>query len=182
MFRRSALGIAVAFSGLTRPAAAQTAPTQATPGARAAPVPGADSRMMVVIDSVFSTLISDLAGERAENPLVKFFAGFEAAEQRSVLQAMRAGGLPVPDTVPMPPEKMQLVQQLQALRGRAFDNQYLVDQLLVHRELMWAQQDLLGVGVPAEKVIATLAIPSIEQHIAMIAGLREHLAGAPLPP
>ena len=138
--------------------------------------------MMVLIDRAFSTMSSDLAAGRAENPLVRFFAGFEAAEQRSVIQAMRAGGLPVPDAVPLPPEKARLLQQLQALRGPAFDNQYLVDQLLVHRELMEAQQNLLNAGVQAEKVIATLAIPSIEQHIAMIAGLREHLAGAPIPP
>lgn len=173
MFRRSALGAlgaATLFPVLSRPAAAQTAPM-------AAAGPGAEARLMALAGNVFSAQTSDLAIERAENPMVRAFARFEAAEQRSILQAMQVAGLPVPATVPMPAEKLRMVQQLQAMRGAEFDRQYVAGQILGHRELLRAHQGLLSQGLQAEKVIATLAVTSIEQHIAMLEGLRERMPG-----
>lgn len=168
MNRRIAVGAlagAALFPSLLRPAKAQGMASGSL----------AQLRQMALMGNVFSTQTSDLAPSRAQHDIVKAFAHFEAAEQRSILQAMQLADLPVPSTVPMPAEKTQIFQQLQALQGPEFDRMYLRTQLQGHQELLQAHQGLLAAGSKDEKVISTLAVTSIQQHIAMLQGLQQRL-------
>ncbi|MFC7553079.1 DUF4142 domain-containing protein [Pseudoroseomonas wenyumeiae] len=99
---------------------------------------------------------------------MKTFAQFEANEQRAVLQAMKIAGIPMPAQVEMDPQKMQMMQQLQSLEGTQFDRMYLQGQTVGHQELLQLFQALLTSGSQSEQVIATLAVASIQQHIAML--------------
>jgi putative membrane protein len=159
-----ALGVAAFIPGLLRPAQAQTR----------APTGLMQLRQSALLGNQFSTQTSDLAPGRAQHDIVKAFAHFEAAEQRSIVQAMQLARLPV-TPVALPPEKMQIMQQLQGLQGPAFDSLYLQVQLQGHQELLQAQEGLLSAGGKDEKVIATIAVAAIQQHIAMLQGLQQRL-------
>jgi putative membrane protein len=159
-----ALGAAAFMPGLHNTASAQTRPASGL----------AQTRQMALLGNQFSTQTSDLAPGRAQHDIVKAFAHFEAAEQRSIVQAMQLARLPV-TAVALPPEKMQILQQLQGLQGAAFDSLYLQVQLQGHQELLQAQEGLLAAGSKDEKVIATIAVAAIQQHTAMLQGLQQRL-------
>lgn len=159
-----ALGAAAFIPGLIRTASAQTRPAGSV----------AQFRQMALMGNQFSTQTSDLAPGRAQHDIVKAFAHFEGAEQRSILQAMQIAGLPV-RAMPLPPERMQVVQQLQGLQGAQFDSLYLRVQLQGHQELLQAHEGLVAAGTQDEKVISTIAVAGIQQHIAMLQGLQQRL-------
>ncbi|MDQ1081251.1 DUF4142 domain-containing protein [Pseudoroseomonas cervicalis] len=151
-----------AASGLAQPA-----PGMAAPGADGL----APWRLRVLAGGVFSMRSSALAAERARTPAVRAFAHFETAEQEGLLRAMQLAGLPVPAQVPLPGEALQELQALQTLQGGEFERRYLAGQTATHEALLQAQQALLTGGLPPERVIAALAVPGIEQHIAMLRGI-----------
>ncbi|WP_158600960.1 DUF4142 domain-containing protein [Teichococcus wenyumeiae] len=160
MLRRTAataLSAAALMPVLLRTASAQTAA-------------GGNAQLLprILAASAFSLATSDLALQKAQAPAVKTFAQFEANEQRAVLQAMKIAGIPMPAQVEMDPQKMQMMQQLQTLEGTQFDRMYLQGQTVGHQELLQLFQTLLTSGSQSEQVIATLAVASIQQHIAML--------------
>lgn len=161
-----------AGSAMAQPASgmAQTTPRMTAPGATVND-DMAPWRMRVLAGGVFSMQTSALAAERAHTPSVRAFAQFETAEQEGMLRAMQLAGLPVPAQVPLPGEALQELQAMQALQGEAFERRYLAGQTATHEALLRAQQALLSGGLPAERVIAALAVPGIEQHIAMLRGI-----------
>lgn len=125
-------------------------------------------RQAALAGGTFALNSSQLAATRAEHAGLRAFAGFEVAEQQALLQAMQLAGLPLPATVMMPGEKLRMMQQLQELQGRAFDAMYLRGQITGHEELLAAHQALRAGGSREERVISTLAVASIEQHLAML--------------
>ena len=165
----SALGAAAFMPALPRPASAQTTSTSTRAASGLM-----QFRQLALAGNQFSTQTSDLATGRAQHDIVKAFAHFEAAEQRSIVQAMQLARLPV-TTVTLPPEKMQMLQQLQGLQGAAFDSLYMQVQLQGHQELLHAHEGLLAAGGKDEKVISTIAVAAIQQHIAMLQGLQQRL-------
>ncbi|MFC4169907.1 DUF4142 domain-containing protein [Teichococcus aestuarii] len=130
-----------------------------------------EARQAALAGGTFALNSSQLAASRAGQAPVRAFAQFEVAEQQALLQAMQLAGLPLPATVMMPGEKLAMLQQLETLQGDAFDTLYLQGQRLGHRELLAAHQALRGGGLREERVISTLAVASIEQHLAMLQAL-----------
>jgi predicted outer membrane protein len=125
-------------------------------------------RQQLLAASTFSLNTSAMAVRQAQAPAVKTFAEFEAAEQQAEMQAMKIAGLPIPAEVPMDAQKIQMMTTLQGLSGMEFDRMYLQGQTVGHRELLTLHQSLLTSGTREEQIIATLGIPSIQQHIAML--------------
>jgi putative membrane protein len=160
MLRRTAmtaLSAAALSPLLVRAASAQTAPSSV-----------AQLRLRLLAASAFSLNGSEMAIQKARTPAVKTFAQFEAAEQRAEQQAMKLAGIPMPTSVELDAEKTQMAQQLRALDGAEFERMYLQGQVAGHQELLQLHQALLSSGTKEEQVIATLAIASIQQHIAML--------------
>jgi putative membrane protein len=132
---------------------------------------GSDATMLrqrILAASTFSLNGSEMAVQKARTPAVKTFAQFEAAEQRAEQQAMKIAGIPLPAEVQMDAQKMQMAQQLRTLDGSDFERMYLQGQVAGHQELLQLHQTLLTSGTREEQVIATLAVASIQQHIAML--------------
>lgn len=169
MLRRqalTALGTTAVLSPLLQPALAQT--TAASPAASSALM---ELRQRALAGNTFSTNSSKLALTKGSATAVTTFAKFEVAEQQSILRAMQLAGLPLPQSVVLDSEQMQMTQQLQAASGAEFDRLYIRGQLVGHRELLRLHQSLMTSGTPSEQVISTIAVPSIEQHIAMLQAL-----------
>ncbi|MGG5808199.1 DUF4142 domain-containing protein [Falsiroseomonas sp. CW058] len=182
MIRRIALGtLAVPF--LLRPTLAQSpgaeraqAPNQsATPRQSAA---ADQQRMQALGGMAFALASSQLAERSAENAAVKLFATLEAEEQTTFTNVRRHVGLQVPTPEMMDDQKRQLMQQIQGLRGAEFDRAYVRAQMAGHQELLRLHQAIAS--TPAnreEEIIATLAVPGIKSHLAMLEGLSGTMRG-----
>ncbi|HYZ31259.1 MAG TPA: DUF4142 domain-containing protein [Crenalkalicoccus sp.] len=168
MNRRLALaGAALALPGLAafRPARAQY---------------GAEGlRQQILMAGAFTMRTSELAERRSQNPLIRQFAGFEIAEQRGIVEAMRIAGFGViPGGVPVTQREAEAMQRLQQLQGFDFDRGYVHEQLRGHRELLDLQSTVArGGGGRDDQIVAAVALPSIQQHIAMLEGMRQSLRG-----
>ncbi|WP_424813166.1 DUF4142 domain-containing protein [Roseococcus sp. YIM B11640] len=164
MIRRSIL----AGSALAMPLADQAA---AQSGRAAAQGGDAEGRQRIAAASAFAILTSRLAASRGSTAGVKAFANFEIAEQTAIRRAMElaslATGQPQPDA-----EHAQQLRQLEALSGTEFDRMYLQGQLAGHRELLMLHQRSASSGTREEKIISTIAVAGIEQHIAMLQGMQ----------
>ncbi len=67
-----------------------------------------------------------------------------------------------------------MLQQLQSLSGAQFDNMYVQGQLLGHQELLTLHQTIAQSGATqADRMIATVAVPAIKSHLAMLQGIQQ---------
>jgi putative membrane protein len=168
MLRRHVLTTAAAAATVYPFLRAATAQTTGAAGESAALVA---QRQKILAGSTFATTSSQLALQKGSAAAVQSFARFEIAEQQSMLRAMQLAGLTLPQSVVLDSEKMTMTQQLQAASGPEFDRLYVRGQLVGHRELLALHQSMVTSGTPGEQIIATLAVTSIEQHIAMLQAL-----------
>lgn len=163
MIRRNLLagiaaGVALAPS-LLRPAAAQ-APDRTT--------------QMALGGMAFALATSQIALQRAESPVAKTFAQLEAEEQMAFADARRMGGLPVPSPSMMDAQKQGMVSQLQTLSGAAFDRMFVQGQIMGHQELLQLHQTLAQSGATqSDRMLATVAVPAIKSHLAMLQGIQQ---------
>jgi predicted outer membrane protein len=115
--------------------------------------------------------------QRARNPKVQEFAGFENAEQTTIAQVLTDRDSPTPPA--LEPSDAAILQPLQQIpEGPQFDNQYVSAQLQVHHELWGVQQAFLkGVqSMASDPVhIAMLARTVIQMHIQMLQGIQGSL-------
>lgn len=128
-------------------------------------------RQRIAAASTFAVATSRLAATRGSAAPVKTFAGFEIAEQASITRAMELASLPV-SQVQLDAEHAQQLRQLESLNGADFDRMYLQGQLTGHRELLALHQRSASSGARDEKIISTIAVAGIEQHIAMLQGMQ----------
>jgi len=167
MIRRTALGAlagAATIPFLARGAWAQTASMPSDP---------MQLRAMGLAGSAFAMQTSEMALQQATRPDVRQFAQFEAAEQRALMEAMRVGGVDVPAQVTMDARKSQMLQQLRAAQGPAFDRAYIEGQVMGHQELLQIHQTMArSAPTPVERALSTLAVASIQQHLVMLQGLQ----------
>ena len=168
MIRRTILaGLAGAglAPALLRPAAAQQSTMSAADVARDA-----------LGDMAFALATSQLAMQRAENPLVRTFAQMEAEEQMAFNEARRMAGLPLPSPSMMDAGEQQLMQQLQSLRGAEFDRAFVQGQIRGHNELLQTHSAIAQSGSrPEERMLATVAVPAIKSHLSMLSGIQQQL-------
>ncbi len=148
-------------------AAAVTPLAAGAAGARVSYSSGGGNRLLVKALSAggFSLQTCLLALRRARNPDLRGFARLEASEQRAYARALGA----VPGSVPPSPAQAAMLAQLRTLGGRAFDAAYLRGQILGHEELLHLNAGLANAG---PNQVATVAVPSIETHLAILSRLR----------
>ena len=154
-----AAGTGLAAPALLRPVAAQTLDR---------------TTQMALGGMAFALATSQLATQRAATPAARTFAQLESEEQMAFSEARRMAGLPLPQPSMMDAQKQQMLQQLQSLSGAQFDNMYVQGQLLGHQELLTLHQTIAQSGATlADRMIATLAVPAIKSHVAMLQGIQQ---------
>ncbi|MBL6458412.1 DUF4142 domain-containing protein [Belnapia sp. T6] len=126
---------------------------------------------MTLMGGTLAKQTSQIALERAVNPHVKQFAGFEIAEQTALAQVLTDVANPPP--VPLDAEHQAMLTSLQGLTGPAFDRAYVQSQIQGHQELLLIQQGYLENTnrTPDGQHIAVLARASIQQHLTMLQDL-----------
>lgn len=126
----------------------------------------------------FALATSQLADRQAEASTVKTFATLEAEEQMAFSEARQMAGLPVATPAAMNTEHRTLLQTLQGMRGGEFDRTYLRGQMLGHNELLQLHMAMArSAATREERMLATVAVPSIRSHLAMIQGIQQQLRG-----
>jgi putative membrane protein len=135
---------------------------------------------------------SEIAVQRAQNPRVRAFAGFEAEEQRTLSEVLRSMMEPAATAGVQPPAQQQqaqqppmqiqprhaeMVQRLQQLEpGPAFDREYVQGQLRGHQELLQIQERFLQGASNREAMnVAKLARGRIREHIAHLQEMEAQL-------
>jgi putative membrane protein len=128
-------------------------------------------------DMAFALATSQLAMQRAENPLVRTFAQMEAEEQAAFTEARRMAGLPLPSPSMMDSNEQRMMQQLQSLGGGAeFDRMYVQGQIRGHQELLATHSAIAQSGATKEeRMLGTVAVPAIKSHLAMLAGIQQQM-------
>lgn len=182
MIRRLALGV-LAAPLIIRPTLAQSpgteraqAPNQSHNPAQAASADQA--RQQALGGMAFALATSQIAERMAEAAPVKLFATLEAEEQTTFAQIRQRVGLPAPTPGNMNTQQQQMLAQLQGLRGSEFDRMYVRGQMQGHQELLRLHQAISS--NPAnqqEEIIATLAVPAIKSHLAMLQGIAGTMGG-----
>jgi predicted outer membrane protein len=172
--RRNAL-LALAAVGAAAPAllSVQRASAQTSP------TPGGNQTDYVVQTLTVGTLAlrtSEVAAEKATDPMVKEFANLEIGEQQaiaSVLSATEAGKTP-PE---LPPEQAAKVEELSGMEaGPEFDAAYIQGQIDGHNQLLEIQKTLSGETVATlEAITAKLAEQAVTSHLAMLNHIQSEL-------
>jgi putative membrane protein len=112
----------------------------------------------------FAMQTSGLALRRARHPRLRKFARLETSEQLAYAAALgaRHGG------VPLRPYQKALLRLSETPAGPAFDRAYLRGQILGHRELLRINRSLASGGRGIVRSVATVAVPAIETHLAIL--------------
>jgi len=129
---------------------------------------GTEHLAMTLMGGTLAKQSSQVALERAQNPKVRQFAGFEIAEQTALAQVLTDTENPPP--VPLDAEHASVLNALKAHSGPAFDRAYIQSQILGHQELLAVQQGYLDNTNrrPDTQHIAVLARMSIQQHLVLL--------------
>ena len=139
-------------------------------GGGAGLVPGGQFRLTDLMGGEFAIVTSKLALERSRNPHVRDFAQLEINEQVSVAAALGAS----PGSVRPRPDQIAIVQRLASMRsGPRFDHAYILGQIKGHEELLANnEQAIRSLADPAVRRVATLSVPTIQTHLAILSRLR----------
>ncbi|WP_158291914.1 DUF4142 domain-containing protein [Paracraurococcus ruber] len=159
-------GILLGSAGL---AALALSPRLALAQVRTVPtVSGTEYLAKTLMGGTLATQASTLALERAQNPKVKQFAGFEIAEQTALAQVLTNSENPRP--VPLDADHMAVLKTLQSQTGAAFDRAFILSQIQQHQALLLTQQGYLENTNRSTDTqhIAVLARMSIQQHLTML--------------
>lgn len=117
---------------------------------------------------------SQVAVEKAQDPMVKEFAQLEVAEQQTIAEILGAAGAEPPA---LPEDQAAMVQQMQDMEaGAEFDRAYVEAQIAGHQQLLEVQQTMAdGSELSVEVVTAKLAEQAITSHLAMLNHIQQQL-------
>lgn len=180
------------FAGLSGavilPLAVQFAPRRvlaqpASPNAPSGPLGADDYKRMTLMVGTLAKQTSEIALQKATNPKVKEFAGFEVAEQTAIGQVLTNQLTPPP--AQLDDKHAAALQQLRGASGSTFDKDYVNAQIEGHSELLTIQnaflqgkgQDQVSMLASDTAHIATLAKAVIEMHLTMLKDLQNALRG-----
>ncbi len=134
---------------------------------------GDQFRLTDLVSGEFSIETSKLALVHAHSVHVRDFAQLEINEQQSVAAALGA----MPGSVPPRPDQAAMVGELALLRGPRFDHAYIMGQIKGHEELLANNSQAINSDADAAiRRVATLSVPTIETHLAILHRLRAGLA------
>ena len=186
--RRSILAGAAALAVAPIAQALAQAQPQASRDPAAMPMPDVSGvrtakqfAMGVIGPAELSLVTSQIAMERATNPMAKEFAGFEHTEAVAVTTVLKELGTPVP---PMDAKAQATLEKIKAApNGVACDRAYMPAQYENHeflRDLATAylKNSPPGTGEMAEKQgqhLATLALATFKEHVAITKRISDEL-------
>ena len=178
--RRFILAGAAALAAAPIARAVAQAQPQASRNPAAMPVPDVSGvrtakqfAMGVIGPAELSLVTSQIAMERATNPMAKEFAGFEHTEAVAVTTVLKKLGTPVP---PMDAKAQATLDKIKAApNGAAFDQAYIMAQHENHEFLRdiataYLKNSPAGTAEIAEKQgqhLATLALATFKEHVAI---------------
>lgn len=185
MIRRLALGV-LAAPFIIRPTLAQQAqqggqghqqPSAPYQGTSSPSAGSADqARRMVLGGMAFAHASAQMASTQAGSAAVKTFAELEASEQQAFIMARRMANLPQPEPTHMDAEKGRMIEQLHGLRGAEFDRMFIRGQVTGHQELLRLHQAISSSPENREEaMLATVAVPAIRTHLAMLESIQQTL-------
>lgn len=169
-------GAVVAAAGLSSPAFAAKEPNQ--PEADSGhdytmPDPNAkterDFRMGVIGPAVLSRMTSEIAVDKATNPMAKEFANFELREAIGVLTVLKTLKTPMP---PMDDKSKATLEKIKSAEGNEFDKAYIQAQLENHEFLrdlanVYLKNSAGATSVPEMhgRNYATLTLGVFKEHV-----------------
>jgi putative membrane protein len=136
----------------------------------------AKHKMLTLQVGSLSLQTSELALQRAKNPKLREFAGFERDEQMTIAQVLTDTQSPAP--AQLDPADAAILKKLSAASGAEFDTMYVTDQIEGHTKLLQIQQDFLqGLSATTSDAahVSMLARTVIQMHLKMLADLQTEL-------
>ena len=117
-----------------------------------------------------------LAETMGSSPKVKAFGRKMVTDHtKSTMQVMKAAmasGLPKMPPPVLRPDQQDMVSQLKATSGSAFDQMYIQQQTDSHQQALMVQQNYAMHGTaPALKAAAKKIVPVVKMHISMLQGM-----------
>ncbi len=170
--RRSAM-LALAAAGCAAPVLITAVKAQTTAPQNADYADYVSQTLMV---GGLSLQTSQVAAEKATDPMVREFAMLEVGEQTaiaSVLSATETGAQPPA----LPEDQTAMVNDLNAMEaGAEFDRMYIEAQIDGHNQLLEIQRSIVADTDPTVEVItARLAEQAVMSHLAMLAHIQAML-------
>jgi putative membrane protein len=179
MIRRVALG-ALAVPLLVRPGLAQNqTQNQAGQGVVSSQAPPAtDLQQRMLGAMAFALTTAQLAERKAENGAVRLFGRLEAEEQTAFTTARETAGLRVPTIELMSEQQRRMMLELRDMEGSRFDRMFLQGQVAGHQALLELHEAAMRSPTSREEgMLATVAIPAIRTHQAMLDGIQRSMRG-----
>jgi putative membrane protein len=131
---------------------------------------------MALSGMAFAHASAQLASTQSDSAAVRTFAELEASEQQAFIMARRLANLPQPEPTSMDAEKGRMIQQLQGVRGPEFDRLFIRGQIAGHQELLRVHQAISSTPENKEEaMLATVAVPAIRTHLAMLDSIQRTL-------
>jgi putative membrane protein len=128
---------------------------------------------------------SEIALQKAQNPMVKQFAQFERDEQTTIAEVLRSMQEPAAtasggaaSTPEIPADKANMMQQLQqAKAGAEFDRMYIQGQVQGHQELLQIQERYLQSNSRNREHVnaAKLARGHIKEHLTRLQDIQKEI-------
>ncbi len=155
---------------LTAGMAVAIAPMLSTRASAQAPASG---KLAILQAGAYSKLLSVVAFERTDDPMIKEFASLEISEQDALAAAFGMTDAE-PDVTPLQSDRLGAMQSGDE---PAFEATYIEEQLLGHASLLPLMQDYAANAEdPMAQGAALVAIPAIQSHIVMLTNIKNGLA------
>ena len=124
----------------------------------------------------FEITEGQLAETMGSSPKVQAFGQKMVADHTKstmqVIKAAKASGLPKMPAPVLRPDQQDMVAQLKATSGPAFDQLYMQQQMQSHQQALMVQQNYARNGTaPALKAAAMKIVPVVKEHISMLQGM-----------
>ncbi len=168
----------LALAGAATLLVASAAPASAQPYRQGPPAAGSTRDFVTAAaqSDEFERRSGRLAQDTARSRRVREFGGMMVQDHmmttRSLQNAIRRSGRPVPPPPPLRPDQRGMLDQLRNA-GRDFDFVYLRQQVQAHQEALGLMQDYArGGDNPLIRDAARTAVPVVQQHLRMAQDLQ----------
>jgi putative membrane protein len=133
-----------------------------------------EAKMAALEGGMFLMQTSQIAQERGQSDNVKAFAALEVAEQEAIARAFGAEGA----QVPLSESHAQILEQLQAAEGEAFDMAYLEAQIAGHEEARPIHEQYAEGGEdPMARGASMVGVTGIDSHLVMLRSFQQQMGG-----
>lgn len=133
-----------------------------------------EAKMAALEGGMFLMQTSQIAQERGQSDNVKAFAALEVVEQQAIARAFGAEGA----QVPLREDHAQILEQLQAAEGEAFDAAYIEAQIAGHEEARPIHEQYAESGEdPMARGASMVGVTGIDSHLVMLRSFQTQMQG-----